>query len=92
MVRLMVSRTDIRPCASFSTCDSSPGSAVFAGIEGTRPVLVEIQALVAGADEAVESLTAAIEPMMIVFLGGIVGLIVAGMFLPMFSIIGALSQ
>ncbi|WP_339095713.1 type II secretion system F family protein [Deinococcus sp. VB142] len=43
-------------------------------------------------DEAVESLTAAIEPMMIVFLGGIVGLIVAGMFLPMFSIIGALSQ
>ena len=26
----------------------SPGSAVFAGIEGTRPVLVEIQALVAG--------------------------------------------
>ncbi|MDO4245992.1 MAG: type II secretion system F family protein [Deinococcus sp.] len=43
-------------------------------------------------DEAVDSLTAAIEPMMIVFLGGIVGLIVAGMFLPMFSIIGALSQ
>ena len=43
-------------------------------------------------DEAVESLTAAIEPMMIVFLGGIVGLIVAGMFLPMFSIIGSLSQ
>ena len=43
-------------------------------------------------DEAVESLTAAIEPMMIVFLGGIVGLIVAGMFLPMFSIIGQLSQ
>ena len=28
VVRLMVSRTDIRPCASFSTCDSSPGSAV----------------------------------------------------------------
>jgi DNA repair protein RadA/Sms len=27
--------------------DSSPGAAVFAGIEGTRPVLVEIQALVA---------------------------------------------
>ena len=27
--------------------DDSPGSAVFAGIEGTRPVLVEIQALVA---------------------------------------------
>lgn len=43
-------------------------------------------------DEAVESLTAAIEPIMIVFLGGIVGLIVAGMFLPMFSIIGQLSQ
>ena len=27
--------------------DSSPGAAVFAGIEGTRPLLVEIQALVA---------------------------------------------
>ena len=26
---------------------TSPGAAVFAGIEGTRPVLVEIQALVA---------------------------------------------
>lgn len=43
-------------------------------------------------DEAVEGMTAAIEPLMIVFLGGIVGTIVAGMFLPMFSIIGALSQ
>ncbi|EYB68384.1 type II secretion system protein [Deinococcus phoenicis] len=43
-------------------------------------------------DEAVESLTAAIEPLMIVFLGSIVGTIVAGMFLPMFSIIGQLSK
>ncbi len=43
-------------------------------------------------DEAVESLTAALEPMLIVFLGVIVGFIVAGMFLPMFSIIGQLSQ
>lgn len=43
-------------------------------------------------DEAVEGLTAAIEPLMIVFLGAIVGTIVAGMFLPMFSIIGSLSQ
>lgn len=43
-------------------------------------------------DEAVEGLTAAIEPLMIVFLGTIVGTIVAGMFLPMFSIIGQLSQ
>ncbi len=43
-------------------------------------------------DEAVEQLTAAIEPIMIVFLGGIVGVIVAGMFLPMFSIIGQLSK
>ncbi|MEZ4605993.1 MAG: type II secretion system F family protein [Deinococcales bacterium] len=42
-------------------------------------------------DEAIESLTAALEPMMIVFLGGIVGFIVAGMFLPMFAIIGTLS-
>jgi type IV pilus assembly protein PilC len=43
-------------------------------------------------DEAVDSMTAAIEPIMIVVLGLIVGLIVAGMFLPMFSIIGALSK
>ena len=43
-------------------------------------------------EEAVEGLTAAIEPIMIVFLGGIVGVIVAGMFLPMFSIISKLSQ
>lgn len=43
-------------------------------------------------DEAVDSMTAAIEPIMIVFLGGIIGMIVAGMFLPMFSIIGQLSQ
>jgi type IV pilus assembly protein PilC len=43
-------------------------------------------------EEAVAGLTAAIEPIMIVFLGGIVGLVVAGMFLPMFSIINKLSQ
>lgn len=43
-------------------------------------------------DEAVDSLTAAIEPIMIVVLGVIVGMIVAGMFLPMFSIIGQLSK
>lgn len=42
-------------------------------------------------DEAVESLTAMLEPIMIVFLGFIVGFIVAGMFLPMFAIIGQLS-
>ncbi|WP_293913961.1 type II secretion system F family protein [Deinococcus sp.] len=43
-------------------------------------------------EEAVAGLTAAIEPIMIIFLGGIVGVIVAGMFLPMFSIINKLSQ
>ena len=42
-------------------------------------------------DEAVDGLTAALEPMLIVFLGTVVGFIVAGMFLPMFSIIGTLS-
>lgn len=42
-------------------------------------------------DEAVETLTAALEPMLIVFLGAVVGFIVAGMFLPMFAIIGELS-
>lgn len=42
-------------------------------------------------DEAVDGLTAALEPALIVFLGTVVGFIVAGMFLPMFSIIGQLS-
>lgn len=42
-------------------------------------------------EEAVDSLTAAIEPIMIVLLGGIVLFIVLGMFLPMFSIINTLS-
>ncbi len=42
-------------------------------------------------DEAVDSLTAALEPALIVFLGTVVGFIVAGMFLPMFAIIGQLS-
>lgn len=43
-------------------------------------------------DEAVDSLTAALEPALIVFLGVVVGFIVAGMFLPMFAIIGTLSS
>ncbi len=34
-------------CSSATVTASSPGSAVFAGVEGTRPLLVEIQALVA---------------------------------------------
>ena len=42
-------------------------------------------------NEAIEGLTAALEPMLIVFLGAMVGFIVAGMFLPMFAIIGQLS-
>ena len=42
-------------------------------------------------DEAVDALTAALEPAMIVFLGIVVGFIVAGMFLPMFAIIGNLT-
>ena len=42
-------------------------------------------------DEAVSALTAAIEPLMIIFLGFVVGVIVAGMFLPLFKIIGTLS-
>ncbi len=42
-------------------------------------------------NEAIEGLTAALEPLLIVFLGGVVGFIVAGMFLPMFAIMGQLS-
>lgn len=42
-------------------------------------------------EAALESLTAAIEPVMIVFLGGCVGFIVVAMFMPMVSIIQNLS-
>lgn len=43
-------------------------------------------------DEAVESMTAAIEPIMIVFLGGIVLVIILAMFLPMISLMNNLMQ
>ena len=42
-------------------------------------------------DAALESLTAAIEPVMIVFLGGIVCFIVVAMFMPMVAVIQSLS-
>lgn len=40
-------------------------------------------------DQAVESLTAAIEPIMMVFLGGIVGTLLIAMYMPIFSVAGA---
>ena len=40
-------------------------------------------------DQAVDNLTAAIEPIMMVFLGGIIGGIVVAMYLPIFSMAGA---
>lgn len=43
-------------------------------------------------DAALQSLTSAIEPLMIVFLGGAVGFIVISMFLPLLSIISNLSS
>lgn len=43
-------------------------------------------------DEAVDSLTAAIEPIMIVFLGGIVLVIILAMFLPMISLMNSLMK
>ena len=36
-----------RPQENKSQNSASPGAAVFAGLEGTRPLLVEVQALVA---------------------------------------------
>ena len=42
-------------------------------------------------DAALESLTSALEPVMIVFLGAVVGFIVISMFLPLIAIIGNLS-
>jgi len=43
-------------------------------------------------DAALESLTAALEPVLIVFLGFVVGFIVVAMFLPLIGIISSLSQ
>ena len=43
-------------------------------------------------DAALESLTAALEPVLIVFLGVVVGFIVVAMFLPLIAIIGELSS
>jgi len=43
-------------------------------------------------DASLESLTAALEPVLIVFLGFVVGFIVISMFLPLIAIIGSLSQ
>ena len=46
--RRACARSRTRPsCSSATATRSSPGAAVFAGMEGTRPLLVEIQALVA---------------------------------------------
>jgi type IV pilus assembly protein PilC len=42
-------------------------------------------------DAALDSLTASIEPVMIVFLGGAVGFIVIAMFLPLVGLIQGLS-
>lgn len=42
-------------------------------------------------DEAVDSLAAALEPLMIVIIGIVIGFIVVGMFVPMFSVINALN-
>src|ERR1700726_4633210 len=43
-------------------------------------------------DAAVKDLLTALEPIMIVFLGGVVGGVVISMYLPLFSLIGQLSQ
>ncbi|NOX24592.1 MAG: type II secretion system F family protein [Deltaproteobacteria bacterium] len=42
-------------------------------------------------DQAVENLTSAIEPLMMVFLGGMIGGLVIAMYLPIFSMAGAVS-
>lgn len=42
-------------------------------------------------DAAIESLTSAIEPLLIIFLGGVVGFIVVAMFLPLVKLINGLS-
>ncbi|MCK5227666.1 MAG: type II secretion system F family protein, partial [Desulfobulbaceae bacterium] len=41
-------------------------------------------------DQAVENLTAAIEPLMMVFLGGMIGGLVIAMYLPIFSMASAI--
>ncbi|MFN4152676.1 MAG: type II secretion system F family protein, partial [Candidatus Sericytochromatia bacterium] len=41
-------------------------------------------------EDAVKALTSLLEPLMMVLIGGMVGSIIIGMYLPMFSIIGAI--
>ena len=42
-------------------------------------------------DVAVDSLMSALEPLMIAFLGGVVGVIVVAMYMPMFKLISTMS-
>lgn len=42
-------------------------------------------------DAAVDALTAMIEPLMMVFLGGTIGVMLAAMYLPIFKMAGAIS-
>jgi type IV pilus assembly protein PilC len=42
-------------------------------------------------DAAVEAMTSAIEPLMMVFLGGLIGGLVVAMYLPVFQMAGAIS-
>jgi type IV pilus assembly protein PilC len=42
-------------------------------------------------DAAVENLTSAIEPLMMVFMGGLIGGLVVSMYLPVFQMAGAIS-
>ena len=43
-------------------------------------------------DQAVENLTAMIEPMMIVFLGIVIGGLIVSMYLPIFKLAGAIGE
>lgn len=43
-------------------------------------------------DQAVENLTAALEPLIMVFLGGIVGFLVISMYLPIFQLAGTITE
>ena len=43
-------------------------------------------------DQAVENLTSALEPLIMVFLGGIVGFLVISMYLPIFQLAGTITE
>ena len=71
---------------------SEPRDSIPIRLISQKTVRSEVDALVAEVDSAVGDLLSAMEPMIIMFLGVVVGGIVISMYMPMFAMIGKLAQ